>query len=339
MGYGTSRAVKRHRSRAPSRSFSGSSTVRVAAAAARLYRSMSRTRTQRRSLGEAPVVSQYHEDKVTYRKRNAPKGVRKAQSKRFKNVMSVLDSTLPSTHCKFNSNAYVVTTGGGVGAGGAGTQEWMFAHMNTINGSGSGGEFAHFWHILNDTFKPTNPLSTVQSTYWNKKCAIQSSVLDLEITADAGNAYSACVDVYECVYFKDQLLTTDLQQFTNFPLDNSSNSMTNTYRNPETSLFDISAFTSHCKILKKRELVMAPATTLRLQFKDNRKRYVSGQVVAEAGIALKGITKIIVMSVRGPPILVGTAIQLGSVTVSINKVNSYVARPMNSYGDTLQALT
>nr|WAE42989.1 MAG: capsid protein [Cressdnaviricota sp.] len=251
----------------------------------RKLQNISQTKTKNKDAKDMPVLSHYHEDKVTYRRKEAPKSVRRAAVQKARAAEKILSSNLPSNVIVRNFGK-VLTTGAGTtwGSAPSGTQAVYSFGLYGLYGEN---DSFNDVHSILGSYPITTPLAAggVQvNTGFSYaanglKVMFRSALLRVVMNADAANAYPIRVDIYQCR--SRRTMTTSAGTPTDLLVADGAIYTTAATASPVYTEYGATpymfpTFCKGCVILQKREMLLAPGDNTEMELVDRRPYVADG---------------------------------------------------------------
>lgn len=245
-------------------------------------------------------LSQYHDATSVYRRKRAPRKVRKAARRKFKDYLHNSLRMANKQVYKFNQ--------GGVEAVAADNMGWMcIPGLYSLGGSTDGWKDIYQMMVSKGTIANAGQSGGTPDFYQGGKLFVQSAKLEVAIANV--NETPIQIWVYECIARKrprqvltgpNALLTTS----TNFLDAQGAAEVDREFSdNQGSSLFDFNSFTSNILITKVHKHYIGGLQSIELQMSDNKDRIISPDDVynsAAASSALHaGMTKFYVIGFQG----------------------------------------
>lgn len=240
-------------------------------------RSVVRSRMSRRSVKDSPALTFQNDNRWTYRRRPAPRSVKRFMRRKFRFINKIVDSKLP-----FSLHRFFWTFSR---ANAVGQQIYFFVPMYTgytPSISGTVGSYDYFRSTsllqLNRIFEASRQ-STVGPSK-EQKLQFDNATIDLTINADGSNQDVAIVDVYHIWARKDSSSAIDEAYVSGIvnkqvPPPDPTNTTSITSTALHSTPFDSSVFCRLFLIKSKREFRISPGNNITLQLRDRKEYTIS----------------------------------------------------------------
>lgn len=286
-----------------------------------------RTRTVKRRTVDTPAVTFQNDNRWIYRRRSAPRRVKRYARKRAYNVQRIVNSNLPFDTFLFSWYFSIATT--------AGSQRYLFVPLYSgySNPQTSTDPFVNFnwqssqqlWRI----FLANRPTSIGATT--EQSLQFTNAVSDVVMNAASTNTTVTIVTVYHCWARRDSSFTP-LQLYEAGILAKGNN-----YLNPsglisvtptflQVSPFDSPVFCRHFIIKNVREFRISPGNNVSLQLRDRHDYTINSVDVITNNASLTDSTCVMqrytegyFISFRGAP----TTVEAPAVSVSFDIDSNY----------------
>lgn len=292
------------------------------------------------------VMTQYNDNKVTYRARKSKRGGKKYKKSFTAKTLKVMRNDAPSQQILWSDTNVVTNSNQG--------EQSMFlvAGLNTWYGDSSFPGDRDMYRISNTFAESTTQIGGNQTagtlsganTYeaTSSKVIVKSSKMDIIMQSPTGST-PTIIDLYEAYCRKDihgyptpesALLQSD-RSLQNQGLGGNTAMTRNAYG---VTPFQLNQFTEQFKIIKKTRAILQPDQPLQYSMSDRKQKVLKGEYfrgnVANASQYLpckSGWTKVLIaVAYKGPELVTGTAVvpAVGSVQFSITKM--YNIKQVNS---------
>jgi len=302
------------------------------------------------------TLSKYHEVDVAYRRRKAPRRIkRKVLAQKARWLYQAISDAPKNQYIRQGGQEISWTQGTLSGAGTA-NQAFSYCLMYPYNGAAGttipNDDISLMWTqwYTNATQNPTAaglvagsgaPISTAPTSY---KMHFIECIMETELTAAAANGTNCVVSLYD-IYFRHG---ADFQEanLNTLLVEQSGQLATGTWTLNRYSAtpFDFGGFCSNVLITQKREILLAPGETCQLVMKDRKTHTISGEQLlsksqmggAGTDLAWGGLTKGYLICVTGMPIdNAGTAnISAGTLIIANTKKYTFKVTGGNVLGST-----
>ena len=224
-----------------------------------------RTRTVKRRTVDTPAVTFQNDNRWIYRRRSAPRRVKRFARKRAYNVQRIVNSNLPFDTFLFSWFFSLATV--------AGSQRYLFVPLYTgyTSSLSSTDPFVNFtWQSSQQLYRMfiANRTSTTPATA-EQSLQFTNAVTDVVMNAAAANTTVVIATVYHCWARRDSAFTPlDLyeagikQKSTGYPNTSGLVSVTPTFL--QVTPFDSPTFCRHFIIKNVREFRISPGNNVSL---------------------------------------------------------------------------
>lgn len=237
--------------------------------------SSTRTRSNRKG-NEYGNITFQNDEAMMYRRKSAPRKVRRSRRKAMKNFMYRMDKLQSMKTCKIHWSDFIVTAPSNYfdGQGVKGVSIYGYG-TNTYAGNTNTGNGDLWWIFSREN--GADPTATLAS----RKLRFRSCVMDLKITNTGGDGATyvdnvAYVDIYHVLCRKDlhndSIATGDIASYWNACINeqapgNMPTPITNN-RLYDVTPFDASGFGRYFKVLKLRRVKISKGQNFNMQIRD-----------------------------------------------------------------------
>lgn len=300
-----------------------------------------------KGMHEIQPITFQDQTRMIYRRRRAPRYVRKRAIRFARRTQSVLAHNLPVNQVTIRGGVQLNTSLVNANSHSA-TQDyiscllypWTGYTRDTLGNS----DMFNLWNNINDLFvKPTSfgidtvPPTTNQAQ--DGKLIFDSAIMDVQLLNPATTGCQ--VQVYEIIArSKLKGKFSGPEGWMTNPQGRITTGTVDTIASYQMTPFDFPNFGSEWLILKSREINLAAGQSASLQIRDSKNRYVDTDTfynkwqndggVTGGDVALAGMTKGYFFVVTGVPTYNSTTMAVSASTLNVTCVKTYKFRVLNN---------